>query len=326
MVKRKTITYKRNKLTRNKRSRKLIKKHRLKSIRNKFLAINIKNKKRTRKVIKRTKQKGGVWPFKKKAALEKAIKEVQQTEGELIKKHKSYARANMKFYDAYNGHIINLKKLDAFIPKLDSFQELFTDVVMPNDIKPNLKINMSNPLFVNQYNISEESTPRDISVEHIKQQIKYCMFKYFHPQDTKVITDVDVEFDETMITIVFTINNFKEIERKIQHIGYRLNMSELKASLETLIEEVKENVDYEYKPKKYSEQSILRIAPKHASAKGKKGANEIQLLGDSNESSNINHMIKGSQKAEIINTDDEELAKLLAGTPGQKLNNVNNSS
>mgnify|MGYP003322118175 CR=1 FL=1 len=38
---------------------------------------------------------------------------------------------------------------------------------------------MNNPLFLRAYNINAYSTPRDIAIEHVKQQVKYCMFKKF---------------------------------------------------------------------------------------------------------------------------------------------------
>jgi hypothetical protein len=315
-----------NKSKKLKKLKKLIKPNNLTKLSNR------NNKKKTRKVRKKkengTKKRGtmkGGGLFRKKAALSKAINNVQATELMLVKKHKSYARASSKFYDIYNNHISNLQKLDAFIPKLESFQELFTDVVMPDDIKPNMKINMANPLFLNQYNITEESTPRDIATEHIKQQVKYCMFKYFHPQDMKVITDIEVQFEETDITITFMINNFKRVERVIQHIGYKLDMNTLKAGLTTLIEEVKENVDFDYKPKRFSQSSILRIAPKHKSAKAQNAEKGIQLLGNSNESANMNQMIRKSQRDEIIEGDDLALAEMMQLVPGKKINSANNN-
>ena len=290
---------------------------------------NKKSKKKSKKynIIRRKIKKklvgGGIFGGKK-AALEKAIDNVQYTETQLIKKYKSHARASKKFYDVYNDHILNLQKIDAFIPKLESFQELFTDVVMPNDIKPYLNVNMTNPLLINQYNINSQSTPRDIAVEHVKQQVKYCMFKYFHFQDTKMITDISVEFDETQITITFVINNFKKIARVIHHIGYKLDMNELKASLQTIIEEVKENVEYDYKPKEFDKSSILRIAPRHKSAK-QQGEREVQILGNGNESANMDKMIRKSEKEDIVGTkNDDDLAKMLGLQTGQKFNNNEN--
>ena len=280
-----------------------------------------KRTKKTRKNIKRQKNKsmkGG-----KKAALSQSIYDVQYSEKKLIKQHKKTAAHNAKFYDIYNKHILNLKKLDAFLPKLNSFQELFTDVLMPNDIKPNLKVKMNNPLLLNQYNITEYSTPLDISTEHVKQQIKYCMFKNFNPQDSKVITDVDVVFDESIITIKFTLNNFRETTRQVQHIGYMLDMNSLIEALKSVLEDAKGNIDYNYKPKTFSsDEAFVRISPMHKSAKKQQ---DVELLGNSDEPRDITKedVITSDALAKIVE-DDKELQDLVGLAQG--LNNSNKSN
>lgn len=263
--------------------------------------INKKTKKHNiynDKKSKKRKIKGGG----ARSALEKTIKEIKKTEVALIKQHKLYAIESGKFFKIYNTHISNLQKLDAFIPKLESFHQIFTDVVMPNDIKPHVNINMNNPLFLRAYNINAYSTPRDIAIEHVKQQVKYCMFKKFMPHDTNVITDLGIDFDEDMITLTFTINNFKKIIKAVPHIGYRLDYNSLIAAITTLLEEVKDNVEYDYKGKEFeSKNSLIRIAPRHKT--GKKQVPDFEIIGNSSEPLGIDE----------VNADSIDMDNVLKG-------------
>jgi hypothetical protein len=259
---------------------------------------------------------------RKKSRLGQLITNTKKTELDFLKQHKKYANESDKYFNLYNQHIANLKELDENIPRLDSFLNIFNDIIMPKEIKPKLQVNKSLPLLFNQYNITEYSSPRDIGIEHIRQQVKYCMTIHFLPQDLRIITDVEVELNPNNVELTFVINGFKRIAHTVQHTGFQIDLSSLKFIIESIIEEVKDNIEYEfrYKPptakKEYidSDDDILfKISPNFAERPVTK---RIEVVGQAEEQGKLQEV----EEKGLLDTDDAGLQKMLNLIPGEQLN------
>lgn len=266
-------------------------------------------------------QKGGAFLKKRKARMGQIIDDVKRVEKKFLKQHEKYAKESDLYFKLYNQHIKNLKELDDAIPRLDSFANIFNDIVMPKEIKPNLVVPKHLPLLLNQYNISEYSSPRDIGIEHIRQQIKYCMTKHFLPHDLRIITDVEVELNPSSVELTFVINEFKKLTHTVQHTGFQIDLSSLKFIIESILEEVKDNIEYEfgYKPppiKKekdgVDEDVLFKISPDF---KTKPKTQKIEIVGQAHAEGKV----KEIDDKGIIEADDQGLKNILNLMPGNML-------
>lgn len=283
---------------------------------------SIKNiKKKSIKYKSRNHQKGGAFLKKRKARIGQIIDDVKRVEAKFLKQHKKYAKESDLYFKLYNEHIKNLKELDEAIPRLDSFVNIFNDVVMPKEIKPKLEVSKQLPLLLNQYNISEYSSPRDIGIEHIRQQVKYCMVKNFLPQDLRIITDVSVELNPTSVELTFIINGFKKLTHSVQHTGFQIDLSSLKFIIESILEEVKDNIEYEfgYKPPpivkekdEVDEDVLFKISPDF---KTKPKTQKIEVVGQAQAQGEV----KQIDDKGIIEADDQGLKNILNLMPGNML-------
>lgn len=284
-------------------------------------------KKNTKKKNKNMKNKILIGGFRrKKSRLGQLITNTKKTELEFLKQHKKYANESDKYFKLYNQHIGNLKELDENIPRLESFLNIFNDVIMPKEIRPKLQVDKSLPLLFNQYNITEYSSPRDIGIEHIRQQVKYCMLINFLPQDLRIITDVEVELNPNNVDLTFVINGFKKIAHTVQHTGFQLDLSSLKFIIESIIEEVKDNIEYEfrYKPptvkkdnKEFDDDILFKISPNFAERPATK---RIEVVGQAEEQGKLQEV----EEKGLLETDDEGLQKIINLIPGQQLNKSSN--
>lgn len=263
---------------------------------------------------------------RKKSRLGQLITNTKKTELEFLKQHKKYANESDKYFKLYNQHIANLKELDENIPRLESFLNIFNDVIMPKEIRPKLQVDKSLPLLFNQYNITEYSSPRDIGIEHIRQQVKYCMLINFLPQDLRIITDVEVELNPNNVDLTFVINGFKKIAHTVQHTGFQIDLSSLKFIIESIIEEVKDNIEYEfrYKPptakkdnKDFDDDILFKLSPNFAERPATK---RIQVVGQAEEQGKLQEV----EEKGLLETDDEGLQKIINLIPGQQLNKSSN--
>lgn len=279
---------------------------------------------KSKKIIKykpKNYQKGGAFLQKRKARMGQLIDDVKKCEKKFLKQHQKYAKESDLYFKLYNEHIKNLKELDEAIPRLDSFVNIFNDIVMPKEIKPKLEVPKHLPLLINQYNISEFSSPRDIGIEHIRQQVKYCMLKNFLPQDLRIITDVIVELNPSSVELTFIINGFKKLTHTVQHTGFQIDLSSLKFIIESILEEVKDNIEYEfgYKPPpivkekdEVDEDVLFKISPDF---KTKPKTKKIEVVGQAQSQGQV----KEIDDKGIIEADDQGLKNILNLMPGNML-------
>jgi hypothetical protein len=198
----------------------------------------IRNKNKTVKKVG-----GGL--FDKDTSTGIIIKKTKKSENSLIKSYQDYIKNATKYFESYAEHLDNLKELDTFIPNVKSFAKLFTETIIPNDIVPNEKIDKALALLINNYDIDSQSTPRDITMEHIKQQINYYLSTRFQPHERRLIRDTYITLNDDpreKIALKISLINDRITERKLRHTEYLLNVDDLMLMLGDVIEMAKENV------------------------------------------------------------------------------------
>lgn len=198
----------------------------------------IRNKNKTAKKVG-----GGL--FDKNTSTGIIIKKTKKSENSLIKSYQDYIKNATKYFEAYAEHLNNLKELDTFIPNVKSFAKLFTETVIPNDIIPNEKIDKAIALLINNYDIDSQSTPRDITMEHIKQQINYYLSTRFQPHERRLIRDTYITLNDDpreKISLKISLINDRITERKLRHTDYLLNVDDLILMLGDVIQMAKENI------------------------------------------------------------------------------------
>lgn len=193
----------------------------------------------------KTAKKVGGGLFDKDTSTGIIIKKTKKSENSLIKSYQDYIKNATKYFEAYAEHLDNLKELDTFIPNVKSFAKLFTETIIPNDIVPNEKIDKALALLINNYDIDSQSTPRDITMEHIKQQINYYLSTHFQPHERRLIRDTYITLNDDpreKIALKISLINDRITERKLRHTEYLLNVDDLMLMLGDVIEMAKENV------------------------------------------------------------------------------------
>ena len=198
----------------------------------------IRNKNKTVKKVG-----GGL--FDKDTSTGIIIKKTKKSENSLIKSYQDYIKNATKYFESYAEHLDNLKELDTFIPNVKSFAKLFTETIIPNDIVPNEKIDKALALLINNYDIDSQSTPRDVTMEHIKQQINYYLSTRFQPHERRLIRDTYITLNDDpreKIALKISLINDRITERKLRHTEYLLNVDDLMLMLGDVIEMAKENV------------------------------------------------------------------------------------
>lgn len=247
---------------------------------------NIKNKKRFKKG-------GGL--FNKNTSVGLIIKNTKKSENSLIKNYEEYVKTSEKYYNSYEKHIDNLKEFDSFIPNVKSFTTLFTDKVMPNDILPNSKIDKSVPLLIGMYDIDSYSSPKEITISHIRQQINYAFFKYYKPHERNLIKDIYITLNEDptkdINLKVSLINNRVADNRKLKHTNYLVDQNTLSLLIDDMLLMAKENVEEG------------KISP----ALARPSRRERGLLQNGNEEEGVKAVIPGS--VDMSNSERKRRAK-----------------
>ena len=212
----------------------------------------VSKKKLTRKREKKQKHfkkfnKIGGGLFNKNTSIGLIIKNTKKSENALIKNYQEYVKTSEKYYNSYEKHIDNLKDFDSFIPNVKSFTKIFTDKLMPNDILSNTKIDKSVPLLVGMYDIDSSSSPKEITISHIRQQINYAFFKYYKPHERHLIKDIYITLNEDptkdIILKVSLINDRVADNRRLGHTNYLVDQNTLSLLIDDMLLMAKENVE-----------------------------------------------------------------------------------
>jgi len=132
---------------------------------------------------------------------------------------------------------------------------------MPDNIVPNKKIDKSVPLFIHSYGITEYSSPKEITKEHVKQQVRYVIKKNHAPHESRLLRDMEVDLDPNTVNVRFVLlDNRTTASHSLSHENYELNLVELGLKIKDVIEDAKAGVEYkESKDEKQIKQNVSNL-------------------------------------------------------------------
>lgn len=200
-------------------------------------------------------QKGGFLLdllFGKKKAKPRQTKRVSKTvlgaskesEDKLIKSYESLATASKKYYEDYNNHLENLITLDD-INGMTGLQTTFKNVIVKNLFKGTDKVDTSNPIFLKNYLVTDNTTPKFFRKEHLISQIRYKL-SGFALKDTLLISSYDVNMQDNKAVIKFKMINGDTHEKTVAiDSNFNMDLTKLQSDLREIIKSMKKKMDYE---------------------------------------------------------------------------------
>lgn len=189
----------------------------------------------------KSKQRGGR-SSTKSLIMGKLSVNTRHSEVDLLDSYDKFAKAKTKYLQRYQEHRENLKILDKKIGSGTSFIKFFDERIMPADILSGEPIDRKNPLLINDYFIYNDSTLKNLKIEHIKQQIRYAYYKNFDKQKEKLVKDMTVsEVSPSAVKIIFIGKNDKMYTRDCPADHYILDSAKLLEIIPDISEKIKTN-------------------------------------------------------------------------------------
>ena len=194
--------------------------------------------------------------FLGKQSMGDVVRRTKKSEISLINAYEDYDDKTQKYNKAYNTHIQNLKELDDYI-NFKGMETLFTKIIMKDNFKTG-HIDRSNPLLFKNYLVESDVPPSTLRKEHILQQVRYILNKYFPSREHLFLKYMDVEVGKNAFILnIVTIDNIKK-SRKINHDDYIISKSETKKALSEVISAAKKNLKRESLVVEYNNSSRSR--------------------------------------------------------------------
>lgn len=190
----------------------------------------------------------------KKLILGKISVNTRNSEIDLIDTYKKFTKFKNKYLATYQEHRENLKVFDQKLGEGASFVKFFDEIIMPNDILSGDPIDEKNPLLINFYFIYNDSTIKNLKIEHIKQQIRYTYYKNFDKSQMKLLKDMSIKFTSpTSVNIEFIGKNNKQYFRDCPVDKFILDQEKIMAIIPEITENIKTNKsEYISEPAKFA--------------------------------------------------------------------------
>lgn len=176
-------------------------------------------------------------------SLGNVIKNTKKSENYLINTYEEYDDKTKKYNKAYDDHMKNLKTLDDYI-NFKGMESLFKNIIM-KDIFKTGHIDKSNPLLFRNYLIESDVPPSTFRKEHILQQVRYILNKYFPKREHLLIRYMDVDVGKTAFNLNTITSDNGNQSRKIDHNNYIISKSETKKALSDILSKTKKNLKRE---------------------------------------------------------------------------------
>ena len=241
-----------------------------------------------------------------KTSMGDVVRRTKKSEMSLINAYEVYDDKTKKYNKAYSEHLNNLKVLDDYI-NFKGMETLFTKIIMKDNFKTG-HIDRSNPLLFKNYLVESDVPPSTLRKEHILQQVRYILNKYFPSREHLFIKYMDVEVGKSAFNLnIITIDNNKKI-RKINHDDYIINKNETKKALNEVISSAKKNLKRESLVVEYNNSSrSKRSGVSSFKSKDKSGykskntkktttSKRSKRTGKTNKKSNNKGTVKGTHK------------------------------
>lgn len=116
------------------------------------------------------------------------LKEVAESENELIKSIKDLRDAKINYTKSHNKHINNLITLQEMNGLRNGLVNAFKNTVFP-ELQTVDEIDYENPLLIQNFMGTDNFTPKYFKKEFILSQINYILHKYFDSSDVLVLDE-----------------------------------------------------------------------------------------------------------------------------------------
>ena len=198
---------------------------------------------------KQLKQRGGLRSlFRRKSSklkdliMGKISANTRHSEVDLLDAYDKFSKAKSKYLQRYQEHRENLKIFDTKLGSGTSFIKFFDERIMPADLLSGDPVDRKNPLLINDYFIYNDSTLKNLKIEHIKQQIRYAYYKNFDKQKEKLLKDMTIsEVSSSAVKIIFIGKNDKMYTRDCPADHYILDSAKLLEIIPDISEKIKTN-------------------------------------------------------------------------------------
>jgi len=232
--------------------------------------------------------------FAKSDNFSDTVKSTKNSEGKLINSYETMDDAIQKYHKSYDTHLKNLITLDDFT-NFKGLENVFKDIIMKKNFKHG-DVDKTNPILVKNYLVDGDITPASFRKQHIIQQVRYALKKYFAPREHQFIKEIDADIGKHSSVIIISTIEHNKHKREIKYTkdkSYILKMSDMKAALKKIIGSAKKHLKNNEKHitidnndnNKDSKNDDSRISRK----KSKKRSHKSKHSGHSKHKDNNNH-------------------------------------
>lgn len=177
-----------------------------------------------------------------------AISRTKKSENRLIDDYENMDSAIKSYHNSYDEHLANLITLDDFA-NFSGMQKAFKDIILKKNFKHG-DVDRSNPLLFENYFINDTVTPAEFRRQHIIQQVRYVLKKYFALREHQFIRDIDAEVGKHSALVKITTIEQKRHKREIKYSNepaFLIRMSDMKEALKQIIGSAKKHLKNEEK-------------------------------------------------------------------------------
>lgn len=171
------------------------------------------------------------------------VSRTKKSERSLVNNYETMDSAIKSYHRSYDEHLKNLMDLDDFA-NMTGMESVFKDILLKKHFKHG-DVDKTNPLFFSNYLIEGDVTTSSFRKEHILQQIRYVLKKYFAPREHQFIKDMTVDVGKHSALIYITTIEHHKHKREIKYThdkDFTLKFSDLKQALKDIIGSAKKHL------------------------------------------------------------------------------------
>lgn len=171
------------------------------------------------------------------------VSKTKKSERNLVNNYETMDSAIKSYHRSYDEHLKNLMDLDDFA-NMTGMESVFKDIILKKHFKHG-DVDKTNPLFFSNYLIEGDVTTSSFRKEHILQQVRYVLKKYFAPREHQFIKDMTVEVGKHSALISITTIEHHKHKREIKYThdkDFILKFSDLKQALKDIIASAKKHL------------------------------------------------------------------------------------
>ena len=181
--------------------------------------------------------------FKSRDSFGNAISRTKKSEYKLINNYEIMDEAIKSYQKTYKDHMQNLITIDDFA-NFNGMQKVFKDIIIKKNFKHG-EVDRSNPLLFRNYLINDIVTPTEFRKQHIIQQVRYILKKYFADREHQFIKDIGAEVGKNSALITIVTIDEKNHDREVNYSdkkAFLLDINDMKSKLKAIIGKTKTKI------------------------------------------------------------------------------------